>query len=142
MKTYAFYEPNGRVKATFYCSEDEIDDQTVPEGCTRIIVPHDVNPFKWRIANGEPVQLTDPPNEFSYFDFDANEWKTNLSRAWASVRFKRDEALLASDWTDTLTAKARIGDSAYEAWQTYRQALRDITNQSDPLAIQWPVQPT
>ena len=141
MKTYACFEANGRIRATYFCPASEIDAQRIPDGCQVMEVGHEVDPYKWRIAAGQPVALTDPPTEFSYFDFDALEWKLNTSRAWAAVRFKRDEALLASDWTDTLSAKARIGDAAYAAWQTYRQALRDITTQADPLAIVWPEQP-
>jgi hypothetical protein len=28
-----------------------------------------------------------------------------------------------------------------EAWATYRQALRDITTQTDPFELNWPVTP-
>ena len=34
--------------------------------------------------------------------------------------------LAASDWTDTLSAKTRLGDAKYDEWQVYRQALRDM----------------
>jgi len=42
------------------------------------------------------------------------------------IRSKRDELLVASDWTDTLSAKTRLGDAKYDEWQVYRQALRDM----------------
>jgi hypothetical protein len=49
--------------------------------------------------------------------------------------------LQASDWTDTVSAQSRLGPR-YEEWQTYRQALRDITEQSGyPSNITWPTPP-
>lgn len=56
-------------------------------------------------------------------------------------RIKRNKLLLESDWTDTASAPFRLGDEVYQQWQTYRQALRDITNQADPFNIVWPVPP-
>jgi len=47
------------------------------------------------------------------------------------LRAKRDALLVSSDWTDTLSAKSRLGEAKYEEWQTYRQELRDITNATD-----------
>lgn len=79
-------------------------------------------------ADGHPV-LQDPP-------------KVSDDVAWNSVRKMRDRLLTASDWTDTLSAKTRLGDVAYQAWQAYRQALRDVTMQADPHSIVWPQQPT
>lgn len=54
---------------------------------------------------------------------------------------KRLDLLSASDWTDTASAPARMGD-LYQQWQTYRQSLRDITKQPGyPLNIIWAVPP-
>ena len=44
----------------------------------------------------------------------------------AVIRAKRDSLLVACDWTDTLSAKTRLGDAKYNEWQVYRQALRDM----------------
>lgn len=56
--------------------------------------------------------------------------------AWARVRTERNDLLAACDWT-------QLADSAADktAWAVYRQALRDITTQANPLAIQWPEKP-
>lgn len=67
--------------------------------------------------------------------------KMPVDVAWKYVRKTRDHLLTASDWTDTLSAKTRLGEAAYQAWQAYRQALRDVTLQADPHAIVWPQQP-
>jgi hypothetical protein len=54
-----------------------------------------------------------------------------------SVRTSRGEKLKDSDWTQVADAPV---DKA--AWATYRQALRDVTEQSGfPWTIDWPTQP-
>ena len=54
----------------------------------------------------------------------------------AEVRAERDELLAASD---TMALADRITD----AWRTYRQALRDVPDQSGfPTNITWPVKPS
>ena len=62
--------------------------------------------------------------------------------AWGRVRDQRNALLAASDWTDTFSAPTRLGHETYKAWQTYRQALRDITAQDDPNNITWPTAPS
>jgi hypothetical protein len=56
---------------------------------------------------------------------------------WAVVRAERNKLLVASDWTQLPDAPV---DAA--AWATYRQALRDVTTQTDPFAIVWPESPS
>lgn len=55
---------------------------------------------------------------------------------WQNVRNKRDRLLLESDYT-------QLGDFTGDAalWRTYRQALRDVTSQSDPFNITYPDKP-
>jgi hypothetical protein len=55
---------------------------------------------------------------------------------WKSVRAERNARLAACDWTQLPDASADA-----TAWATYRQALRDITTQSDPFNIVWPALP-
>lgn len=64
-----------------------------------------------------------------------------LRKAMAKNISQRNKLLLDSDWTDTASAPFRLGNSLYQQWQTYRQALRDITTQADPFNIVWPVPP-
>tara|TARA_Y100001951_G_C11184735_1_gene207991 strand:- start:209 stop:559 length:351 start_codon:yes stop_codon:yes gene_type:complete len=58
---------------------------------------------------------------------------------WGVVRVERYIKLLASDWTQI--DDVPITPEWKAEWQTYRQALRDITNQSDPFNITWPTPP-
>lgn len=63
------------------------------------------------------------------------DFRINLK--WEEIRLHRNELLLECDWT-------QLGDVPAETkavWTEYRQNLRDITNQSDPFNIEWPVKP-
>lgn len=58
---------------------------------------------------------------------------------WKLIRAQRAQKLQESDWTQL--ADVPLSDDDRAAWATYRQALRDITNQDDPFAITWPIAP-
>jgi len=57
---------------------------------------------------------------------------------WASVRAQQRQKLYESDWTCSVT-DYEVPDR--ELWVAYRAQLRDVTKQSDPFAIEWPVAP-
>ena len=46
--------------------------------------------------------------------------------AWKEILQKRNNKLLASDWTQL--SDSPLSDSKKAEWATYRQALRDIPN--------------
>lgn len=54
---------------------------------------------------------------------------------WADIRFERDLRIQETDW------RASSDLTLSDTWKTYRQALRDITTQSDPFNITWPTKP-
>ena len=87
------------------------------------------------------------PSQNHVYDFLQKTWINPLSekqKADISIKetkIKRSNLLQQSDWTDTVSAQTRLG-SLYEQWQTYRQALRDITKQEGyPNSIVWPTPP-
>mgnify|MGYP003636271441 FL=1 len=53
-------------------------------------------------------------------------------RAWAQVREERNQLLAATDW------QAMSDLTITDEQKVYRQALRDVPSQSDPLNITWP----
>ena len=61
----------------------------------------------------------------------------DIAREWEGIRQERNRLLAESDWT-------RLDDATADkdAWSVYRQALRDITLQPNPLEIQWPTEPS
>lgn len=60
----------------------------------------------------------------------------DIAREWDGIRQERNRLLAESDWTQLPDATANK-----EAWQEYRQALRDITEGDNPLGVVWPVTP-
>jgi hypothetical protein len=58
---------------------------------------------------------------------------------WDYVRREGNRRLSASDWI--VTRATERGEPVPAEWVAYRQALRDITGQADPLAIIWPEVP-
>jgi hypothetical protein len=63
----------------------------------------------------------------------------NTEAQWAVVRTERNKLIANTDWTQL--PDAPLTDAKAANWGSYRQALRDITNQSDPFNIEWPVPP-
>jgi len=64
------------------------------------------------------------------------EKQARIDAQWANVRLERNRRLAACDWT-------QLPDSPVDKtlWATYRQQLRDVTQQSDPFNIVWPLDP-
>lgn len=60
----------------------------------------------------------------------------NRKLEWDVVRIERDRKLAETDW------RASSDLTLSSEWATYRQALRDITNQSDPSNVTWPSMPS
>jgi hypothetical protein len=57
-------------------------------------------------------------------------------------RAVRDDLLLKSDYIDSNVTQARLSAEQKTAWETYRQALRNITHQPTfPFNIVWPTKP-
>lgn len=58
---------------------------------------------------------------------------------WINIRQQRDQMLKETDWMSIRAAETGVAMDS--AWSTYRQALRDVTQQEDPFNIQWPSKP-
>lgn len=101
--------------------------------------------YKIRCAGGVFV-VTDkpalPPKPWLLFDGAKGEWVDARSEAqrWEAVRVERQKLLMATDWT-TLP-DVPMSQELRDQWTAYRQALRDVTDQPDPLNITWPVPPS
>lgn len=67
------------------------------------------------------------------------EVAARTDQEWNGVRHKRSFILLRTDWTQL--PDAPLTNTKTANWAEYRQALRDITTQSDPFNILWPVPP-
>jgi hypothetical protein len=92
------------------------------------------------LEEGTPVFSTEGQRWTQIFtvrDMTTEEVQQRDAGQAAQVRSERNALLAASDWTQLADSTA---DKA--AWATYRQALRDVTEQSGfPWTIDWPTQP-
>ena len=67
----------------------------------------------------------------------SEEISYRIENQWEEVRVLRNQLLTECDWTQLEDISSEIK----EAWTVYRQALRNITTQSSPFSINWPVKP-
>lgn len=122
----------------------------VRTGLRAVRVDH-LSRFDWQamrvdLTTGQVVDYqppAPPDTEFETWAWDGavRRWiaTPTIAAHWRNVRAERDRRLLESDWV-TLRSVER-GEPMMKAWKDYRQALRDITTQPDPLNITWPEPP-
>jgi hypothetical protein len=135
---YTVYTPNGQITKVVGCNN--IQEQLAPN---ESYIEGDYPDSQYYIESGSPVSMPPQPNEYCIFDYETKQWfdPRTPETQWPIVRAERNRRLQSSDWTDTASAPTRLGQELYDQWQTYRQALRDITNQPDPFNIVWPTPP-
>ena len=91
---------------------------------------------EYKIVNGQRVELT--AEELAEKQAQDQAWESGKEdRAWEDLRKERNKLLVESDWTQVI-------DAAVDqlAWATYRQALRDLPeNTADVFNPVWPTKP-
>ena len=93
-----------------------------------------------KIVNGVQVELT--AEEIAARQAEEAAWNAGaFDRAMADLRQKRNALISSCDWV--MLSDSPVADKA--AWETYRQALRDITNGLTTVeqvqAVTWPTKP-
>ena len=88
--------------------------------------------------------ITRPPQPNIHYDWDnATENWVLSPRFIEEVRTKRNKMLTGSDWTQM--PDSPLNEEQKGAWATYRQQLRDITEQltgiTDIGQVPWPTEP-
>ena len=104
----------------------------------------------WQTTNKPPQDILEgyptgtveiPLRPAGRFEWDGFKWvelPPDLVALAKEARANRGRLLAKSDWTQVADAPV---DQA--AWSAYRQALRDVTTQTDfPNAVVWPVSPS
>ena len=94
---------------------------------------------KYYVTNGQALAMPPKPSDFHEFDYGTKQWfdpRTDETQ-WVVVRAERDRRLQQSDWTQL----PDVPLATKESWAVYRQALRDVTLQTDPFNIVWPAPP-
>lgn len=105
-----------------------------------------VNLFKPHNSDTQKLVPCDPYIEDGWAytvevqDKTAEEVAADTASKAMQARAKRDEILKRSDW---MVIRAQETGTTIDAeWATYRQALRDVTEQDGfPLTIEWPIDP-
>tara|TARA_Y100000356_G_C11092718_1_gene200110 strand:+ start:236 stop:505 length:270 start_codon:yes stop_codon:yes gene_type:complete len=87
-----------------------------------------------KYENGVAVEMTEA--EVAEHNASLPTESEQIASQWVSVRIQRNAKLSATDW------RASSDLTLSDDWKNYRQALRDITTQSDPLNITWPTEPS
>ena len=93
-----------------------------------------------KLVNGIQVPLT--PEEIAQRQAEEQAWNNGaFDRAMADLRQRRDAMLKSCDWV--MMSDSPIADKSN--WETYRQSLRDITNNltnvDDVNNVTWPTKP-
>lgn len=96
------------------------------------------NDYTKNISEGTPI-LVEGVYYQNWVQSDATESEINnrIENKWIEIRDLRQQLLSECDWTQL----SDIPSETKDLWTTYRQNLRDITNQSNPYNIVWPVKP-
>ena len=87
-----------------------------------------------KIVNGVLVEMT--AEEIAEFNKNKLTDTQIQNKKWESIRSQRNYLLAQTDW------RASSDLTLSDAWKTYRQAVRDITTQTDPDNITWPTKPS
>lgn len=140
MKSYTFYNlETGIISFSVNCNEELLG--TILETSTDSYIEGDFPREFYYIENGNPVAIPDIPVNY-IFNYNTKQVELDLVTAKAKVLNIRQQLLEGSDWTDTVSAQTRLGETLYNAWQDYRQQLRDIPLQSGyPLDVIFPTPP-
>lgn len=111
------------------CRADLVERNT-PPGCVAVPGAHDPEAARLDVETGEVVAYAPPAPPTA--DLTAEALREALA--------ERARRLAASDWV--VTRAIERDEPAPAAWRTYRQALRDITDQPGfPTDIEWPTPP-
>ena len=88
------------------------------------------------------VEETCVKETFDVVDFTSAELAESAQSAWTQLRLERDQFLAESDWTELPSVKANRSAEWAADWDTYRQALRDITDNTSIDKVVWPEKPS
>ncbi len=96
------------------------------------------NDYTKNIIEGTPT-LIDGKYYQNWIQTNATEFEISqrLEDKWFEIREIRNQLLIECDWTQLSDISTEIKN----LWSNYRQDLRDITNQTNPFNITWPVKP-
>ena len=136
---YPYSIPQLRVAFPNVSLPAELTDVSLVEWDMYVVIPTPMpTDYTKNITEGTPV-LTDGVYYQNWIQTDASQSEIDyrLENQWFIIRETRNELLSECDWTQL----ADIPTETKSIWSEYRQSLRDITSQTNPFNITWPVKP-
>lgn len=131
-----YYDKKGEIIQTFGVPEFAIPAYIPPEGLYKLEVTVPIGENTHYVVDSELVELPTKPDESYVFDYDLKTWVVSPEIAGNIVRDIRNTLLSEAD---ILIFKAEDLGQDTTALRSYRQALRDITNQVGfPLEVIYP----
>jgi hypothetical protein len=102
---------------------------------------------RYYVQANQLVIMPEQPGPYYKFDYQTKTWQDvrteaqKFQQASREILNQRKQLLDSTDW---IVVKAvDTGTPIPTAWQTYRQELRDVTNQTGyPYQVTWPTKPT
>jgi hypothetical protein len=92
------------------------------------------------VAEGTPVNQDGWKQVWVVTDATAEETSQRTEDQASNARSERDQKLVESDWVVIKSMETSVPE--LDAWKAYRQALRNVPQQSGfPWVIEWPVSP-
>jgi hypothetical protein len=117
----------------------ELTDASLIEWNMYVVTPTPIpNDYTKNIIEGTPV-LTNGVYYQNWIQTNASQSEIDyrLENQWFIIRDTRNQLLSECDWTQLFD----ISSETKAIWAQYRQSLRDITSQTNPFSITWPVKP-
>lgn len=139
MKSFIIYNTEGRILRTGTCLDGDLLYQNGPD---EFVIEGTANFQTQYIDNNAVVDMPPKPNGEYKFNYSTKLWEFDRTTAEAKALAKRNQLLkegpdrISPLWWNSMTPLQQ------QEWEYYRQALLDITGQSDyPAFIVWPIKP-
>jgi hypothetical protein len=153
MKYYVLYDETGEITSSGACQDSDLDSNVRPN-LTLLEISKYVSFNEGYVLNNEYVPFTSEqralkdnrpfyPAKWSNTTMsweDLRSQQEKLDQQWMLIKLERYQLIQSSDWR--VVKATDTGIPLSQEWKDYRQALRDITTQSDPFNIVWPITPT
>lgn len=112
----------GKILRNVSCPEDQFEHQTIDGSIAE--GTYECDKFYWEDGFH---QIPAKPDGLYNFDYTTKLWKLDVDRVISSNKDKRNMLLQSSDWTQL--SDVNLTSAEKTRWATYRQALRDMTEQ-------------
>jgi hypothetical protein len=138
MNSISTYDSTGRITSTQKLY-DGANFELYAQGQPYILGEYSADFYYVDVENKTAIAFSAQPTNTKW-DWATKQWVPDPTTAIFEMTRKRERLLIDSDWTQIPNGPLTLEKK--EAWATYRQALRDIPEQSGyPLNIVWPTPP-